>query len=639
MLLLVANSMLASPALAQLSCPQLFSDHMVLQRGIDMTVWGSSAAGERVVVKLDGSMSSALADENGRWEVKLPAHEAGGPYQLEVEGLDEKLTFNNVLVGDVWFSSGQSNMEHPVAGWEWIPHSAVNNYEEELIDTNYPMIRLFKVPKMPAPVELSDFEESAWQSASPESVAGFSSTAWFFAKALRRELNVPIGVIDGSWGGTPIKSWMSRESASNFKEALDIPATPSDFNEDAWRKAELVSLKNTLARRLAISFPEEKDLSMTLIDYYDSGWEETNPLEEGTQFENVVWLRKEVQVPEKFIKESFKLSLGFLNRESSVYVNGEELDFFLYPTPAKVEIPNGLIKSGRNIVTLRLAQPFGNTRFIGNADAYSLSTIKGKFYVSLANNWRFKNEKLPDFGYMTNHHNIATYLFNGMVAPAAKYGIRGFIWYQGESDAGHPELYGEMFPSLITDWRGRWGLGELPFLFVQLTSNELSHDFETPNNSRSQLREVQKQTLSLPNTGMVVSIDLGDPYDVHPKTKQEFGRRLALQALNMAYGKSVVANGPSYESYSVDGNTVVINFDGAVELKKNRVGLGVSFEVAGDDGQFVKATGKVKGRTLYISSEDISQPTAVRFDWSNDPEFYLINKAGLPASPFVLKLE
>ncbi|WOK08603.1 sialate O-acetylesterase [Imperialibacter roseus] len=635
---LAACMVFAGQAMAQLSCAQLFSDNMVLQRGIEMTVWGTSAAGEKISVKLDGLMSSAFADEKGKWEVKLPAHEAGGPYQLEVEGVDEKLAFTNVLVGDVWFASGQSNMEHPVAGWEWIPHSAVNNYEEELTDTNYPTVRLFKVPKMPSPVELSDFEESAWQEASPGSVAGFSSTAWFFAKELSGELSVPIGVIDGSWGGTPIKSWMSRESASQFKQDLEIPPAPDDFNERAWRQAELISLDNTLARRLAISFPNEDDLSKTATEYNDTNWGVTNPLEEGTYYENVVWLRKEVQVPEKFTKGAFRLSLGFLNRESWIYLNGQELGFFLYSQPVEMGIPPGLIKPGKNVVTIRMAQPFGTTKFMGDADAYFLSTAKDKLSIPLAEDWRFKNEKLRDFGYITSHHNQTTYLYNGMVAPAIHYGIKGFIWYQGESDAGHAELYGEMFPSLITDWRKKWGLGELPFLFVQITTTEQTHEFSKPNSSWSYLRQVQKETLALPNTGMVVSIDLGDPYDVHPKTKREFGRRLALQALDVAYDKALVANGPSYESYSLDGNTVVVHFGEAIELKKNKVGLGASFEIAGEDGKFVSATGKVKGSDLHISSSEVSQPKAIRFDWSNDPEYYIINKAGLAASPFVLEL-
>lgn len=624
---------------AQLRCPQLFSDHMVLQRDIPITVWGWAKPGEKVTVSLDGAEASVVADEKGEWISKLPKRAAGGPYQLRVKGANEQLVFSDVLMGEVWFASGQSNMEHPMAGWPWIPHSGINDYEREMADVDYPQVRLFQVPKMPMPVPASDYEASAWALPSEESLRLFSSTAWFFAKELNKELNVPVGIIHGSWGGTPIRSWLSREVATQFAKELDLQPIPENFSVDDWRKNELISLENALERRMTISFPKEGDLAKMALNYDDSGWQETNPLEEDTHFENVVWLRKEALVPEKFAKGPYKLSLGFLNRESRVYVNGRELGFFLYSQPVTLEVPAGLIKPGKNVIGVRLATPFGVTSFEGDGESFELSSANGKFRVSLADNWRFQNDKKDGFGPANNHFSQSTYLYNGMVAPATNYGLKGFIWYQGEADASRAELYGKMFPAMISDWRMKWGLSDLTFLFVQITSIEHSHDTKTPNSSWSQLRQVQKETLRLPNTGMAVTIDLGDPYDVHPKNKTEFGRRLALQALDVAYHEPVKANGPSPVSATLEGKRVVIQFSEDIELKKNRVGLGASFEMAGADGLFVTAAAEVKGNKLYMQAASVATPKAVRFDWSNDPEYYIINKAGLPASPFVLSLE
>ncbi|WP_416865302.1 MAG: sialate O-acetylesterase [Imperialibacter sp.] len=640
-LFLVCLTAMAFPQqlMAQLRCPQLFSDHMVLQRDIPISVWGWANPLEKITVSLDGSEALVVADEKGEWVAKLPKRPVGGPYQLTVKGANEQLVFSDVLMGDVWFASGQSNMEHPMAGWPWIPYSGINDYEKEMADVDYHQVRLFQVPKMPMPVPAVDYEESAWSLPSEESLELFSSTAWFFAKQLNQQLNIPIGIIHGSWGGTPIRSWLSAEVATQFAKELDLQPPPENFDPNDWRNAELASLDNAYERRMTISFPKTDYLPEMALDFDDSGWQETNPIDEDTHFENVVWARKEVRVPEKFAKGPFELSLGVLNRESRVYVNGQELGFFLYSQPAKFEVPVGLIKPGKNVIGVRLATPFGVTSFEGDAEAFVLSHINGKFAVSLADSWRFQNDKKEGFGTITNHYSRPTYLYNGMVAPATNYGLKGFIWYQGEADASRAELYGKMFPTMISDWRTKWGLGDLAFLFVQITSIETSHDIGTPNSSWSQLRQVQKETLKLPNTGMAVTIDLGDPYDVHPKNKVEFGRRLALQALDVAYNEPVEANGPSPLSASLEGKEVVVRFSANIELKKNRVGLGASFELAGEDGQFLPATGEVKGNKLYIHSGTVAEPKAVRFDWSNDPEYYIINKAGLPASPFVLELD
>jgi sialate O-acetylesterase len=627
-------------SMAQLKCPQLFSDHMVLQRDIPISVWGWANPGEKITVSLDGSEALVVADEKGEWVAKLPKRPVGGPYQLTVKGANEQLVFSDVLMGDVWFASGQSNMEHPMAGWQWIPHSEIKDYEKEIADINYPNIRLFNVPKMPMPVAAVDFEESAWAVPTIESVARFSSTAWFFAKKLNRELNIPIGVIHSSWGGTPIRSWMSPESVMIFKDSIGIPPVMAAFDKDEWMGKVRESMTNNLARRMAISFPRAGEVeAYASVSYDASSWSSINPLETDVVFGNVVWLRKGFQVPEKLVQHPLSLSLGFLGRESRIFLNGAELDLFSYPQPVLVDIPAQLVKAGENVLTVRLAQPFGTPKFFGEEKSFFIENSNRSFSINLAREWLLKNDFDDDFGPVKNFHNSPSSLFNGMVAPATPFGIKGFIWYQGESNASRPELYAQMFPELIRNWRTHWGLGDLPFLFVQLSNLELTHEFRKMNSSWSNLRAAQQNTLALSNTGMAVSLDIGNPYNIHPANKQDFGNRLALQAIDIAYDKPVVANGPSYTSFSVEGNTVVVRFGEAIKLRKNAVGLGASFEVAGKDGKFVKATGKVKRNNLHISSSEISQPKAVRFDWSNNPEYYIINKAGLPASPFVLELD
>lgn len=515
---------------------RIFTDNMVLQREVAIPIWGTADPGEQIILQLGSSEAKTMTQLDGRWMANLVKLSAGGPYVLRIKGSTDEIEFKNVLVGDVWFASGQSNIEHPMKGWEYIPHSAVANSEKEIADSNYPEIRLFSVPKYPSPVEQKDLPNGKWEVAGPESVAGFSSTAWFFGKELYQKLKIPIGIINCSWGGTPIQTWMSRESLEHFKDSVDLPVIPDKFDLKEWSEKVTESIERNRVRRNQISYPKlglPEEINNSGFD--NSSWKSVNLLDEGNRFGNIVWLRKNIIVPELFAQQKLKLSLGFLNRQSQVYLNGKELDYFLYPQPVKIEISRELVRPGENILTIRVAQPFGESQVMGSPEQFFLSNTDQSFSCNIAEGWKSNDGLEPIIPAVESYQNNPTYLFNGMVTPVIPYGIKGFIWYQGESDAGRPFLYEKMFQQLIVDWRKLWKQNDLPFLFVQLPTLELSHQLKF--DSWRLLREAQQKALSLPHTGMVVSVDIGDQYDIHPRNKQDFGHRLALQAFKVAYSQ------------------------------------------------------------------------------------------------------
>lgn len=622
-----------SEGFAQIQPARIFSDNMVLQRDIKIPVWGTAAPGEVVTVLLGEKTVSGATDKSGKWKIFLPGCNAGGPFDLKITGSSDTVIFRNILVGDVWFASGQSNMEHPVKGWEWIPHSEVENFEAELQDTKYPEIRLFNVPKFPSPVEQENLMGGEWKTASAESVAGFSAIGWFFAKKINAGLNIPIGIIHASWGGTAIRTWLDRESLELFSDSVDLPPVPQNFNPEEWEKTAAVSIEKHRVRRNQISYPK-KGLAeqITMSGYDDSAWTEIGfPFEKNS---NVAWLRKKIVIPEKIVSQPLQLSLGFLNRQSQVFFNGTELGYFQYPEPVKAEIPRELIKPGKNVLTIRLAQPFGSVQTIGEKEQFFMANTDGSFYISLEEGWKINSGLEPVNAAEESFQNNPAFLFNGMVAPVIPYGIKGFIWFQGESDAGRPFLYEKMFQQLITDWRRRWQLGNLPFLFIQVSNIELSHRFEDFDDSRCLIRLAQQKALELPNTGMVVSADIGDPYDVHPKNKKEFADRLVAQAEKKIYGKKVISDGPLAKSFQVKGNTIIVklNSEGRLIIKGKEDLNG--FEIAGADSQYYPAKIRLKGSRIFISSPNVKNPTAARYAWRNNPNCSLYNAAGLPAAPF-----
>ena len=615
---------------------KMFSDNMVLQRDVPIPVWGTAGPGEQITLRLGTSGIKTLTQQDGTWMAKLPQLPAGGPFQLEIAGNTNKIVFSNVLIGDVWFASGQSNMEHPMNGWEFIPHSAIDSYEKEIADSNYPEIRLFSVPKYPSPVEQKDLPGGKWGIAGPESVSGFSSTAWFFGKELYRKLKVPIGIIHSSWGGTPIQTWMSRESLEPYKTSVKIPEELLKFDPEMWSEKVSESLTKNLIRRNQISYPiDGLPEKISKSDYDDSSWKSVDILNPNSRFGNIAWLRKKIIIPESYHMQKLCLSLGFLGRQSHIFFNGTELGYFSYPRPVIVEIPSQLVLSGENIVSIRLAMPWGETQVFGNKEQFYIANSNHSISLNLVQGWKVNDQIESIIPLSESYQNNPAFLFNGMVTPVIPYALKGFIWYQGESDAGQPQLYEKMFRQLIVDWRKLWNQGDLPFLFIQTSNIEQSHEFDKNSDSWCLLREAQQKALSLPATGMAVSLDMGNPYDVHPKNKKEFGHRLALQAFKIAYHQNITSDGPIYESFIIKGDTMIIQVNNLIDdlLDKNPGGL-TGFEITGKEGHFEEANAFLKGTQIYVFSANQHNPVAVRYAWTNNPKCSVFNNIGLPLAPF-----
>ena len=486
----------ADAVIADVRLPAVISDNMVLQDGMKATIWGWAEPGEQIMVSVNwhNMQWAVTADKDGMWMFKMNPPKVGGPYKMTIKGKNT-ITIQNILVGEVWIASGQSNMQWPV--------KQSDNAEQEIAEANYPEIRLFTVERKTAEKPQSDCTGS-WVSCSPETVPGFSAVAYFFGKELHKELNVPIGLIQTSWGGTPAEAWTRWQ----------ILETEPDFAPILQRYADAVA-----------KYPEAKN---------------------NYELKVIEW------------------------KEASAKAKAEG------KKPPQ-----------------RPREPFG-----------------------------------------PGHHHSPAGLYNAMIAPLIPYGIRGATWYQGEANAGRAYQYRKLFPTMIKNWRNDWGQGDFPFLFVQL-ANFKAVKPEPSESDWAELREAQLMTLSLPNTGMAVIIDIGDANDIHPKNKQDVGKRLALWALAKTYRKKLEYCGPLCKSMEVEGNKVILHFE--------HVGGGLvacgdgplkGFAIAGADHKFVWANAKIAGDTVVVSSDKIAEPVAVRYAWADNPVCNLFNKEGLLASPF-----
>ena len=535
----VGTAGLAITVHAEVTTPAVFSDHMVLQRGMPVPVWGKADPGEEVTVKIAGKDWKTKAANDGKWMVKLDAMEARAtPMELVVAGKNT-LTFKDVLVGDVWICSGQSNME-------WNLGNA-SNADEEIPKSANPNIRLFMVVKKTSFKPLQDCT-GKWNVCGPDTVKPFSAVGYFFGKELNKTLNVPIGLIGTNWGGTPAQSWTSIEG-------LQKEAALKDLADQA--SALEANLPKVMENYTTQVLPK---------------WDE-----------NMKKWKANVEAPFQKEMAAWKTLAAQAKAEGK-------------PEPAKP--------------VMKSPPP--------------------------------RKPNSPD-----NDSHAPTVLFNGMISPLLPYGIKGAIWYQGESNAGNPTQYATLFPAMIRDWRNKWGQGEFPFFFVQL-ANYMKRVDAPVEKGWAELRESQLKTLSLTNTGMAVIIDIGNGADIHPKDKLNVGKRLAFSARKVAYGQDIVHSGPIYKSMAVEGGKAVLKFDhvgsglviGAAPADKSGIEPAKpldelkGFAIAGADKKFVWAKAKIAGDTVVVQSDEVKEPTAVRYGWANNPEVNLYNKDGLPASPF-----
>lgn len=632
---LSALMLLLFSAQATVKLPKLFTDGMVLQREQPIAVWGWADPKEKVSVTLNKQTKTAIADKSGKWTLSLAGESAGGPYTLTVKGKNT-LAVNDVLIGEVWICSGQSNMEMPIGGW-----GLIQNYQQEIQEANFPMIRQFAVPKTISLEPQNDVGGDGWKICSPANAAEFSAVAYFFARDLYKELNVPVGLINTTWGGTMVETWTSREAYENSPEFKDMISRMPRVNLDELQKEREEKAKAKL-QQLQGGLPRAEEVARwSQPDFQETGWHTLNvpgvwEEQEPGDFDGIIWIRRSFDLSEADAGKKAVIELAMIDDKDESYVNGKLIgSTAAYNAKRRYEIPAGLLKAGRNVISIRITDGGGGGGLYG--DAADLKLTVGSTVMPLAGKWPYRVEKISKDQAGIGANSFPTLLFNAMINPLIPYTIRGAIWYQGETNAGRAYEYRKSFPLMINDWRQRWKLGDFPFYFVQLASFGNNNGNSEKGSTWAELREAQLQTLSLPNTGMAITTDIGDSKDIHPKNKQDVGKRLASIALNKTYQKGNAFSGPVYQSFKTDGNRIIVTFSNAEKglWAKDKYGYVKGFEIAGADQHFYYATAAIDGNRIILTNPNVSQPVAVRFGWADDAaDDNLFNKEGFPAGPF-----
>jgi sialate O-acetylesterase len=648
---LLTFALLGAAAMAAVTLPHVFSDHMVLQQGQPIPVWGTAAPGERVLVTLGKAKRQTKADTQGRWRVALPALRAARKQPgltLTVAGTNT-LTCSDVLIGEVWVCSGQSNMQWPT--------SATVNAEKELAGANFPQVRLFTVPNITAAAPKDDCGGN-WLVCTPETAAGFSAVGFYFGRYLHQQLKVPVGLINTSWGGTICEAWTSadalRAKLPEFNAQLDALANPSMTLQQAMAAYE----KKLAERQEAVKafYDLEDDLAgaakTAAAGFDDSAWKtmalpgnwETKGLRD---LDGVVWFRRTLTLPASWAGKEIILRPGPIDDVDNTWFNGTLVggkgrertgETAFWNIPREYRVPGNLVKAGANTLAIRVFDIAGAGGLWGApADTMYAELADGseKTRVALAGDWKYSVAyTLPNPPPNPAGPNYPSVLYNAMIAPLIPYPIRGAIWYQGESNAGRALQYRTLLPTMIADWRARWGVGEFPFLIVQL-ANFMARSSTPAESAWAELREAQALTVTaLPNVGLATAIDIGEANDIHPRNKQDVGLRLGLAARAIAYKQQVPFSGPTFKAMTVKNGEAILTFDhtddGLLVMGDGLKG----FAIAGPDGKFVWAQARLAGNTVILRADGVKKPTAVRYAWGDNPDASLYNGAGLPAVPF-----
>lgn len=625
---------LALEAGAQLRLARLFSDHAILQRQKPIPVWGWTVPGEQVTVALAGKTQQTRADNAGKWQVSFASMEAGGPYTLTVASASGKLERADLLIGDVWLCSGQSNMEWTVA--------QANNYEVERKNADFPKIRHFRVEHEVSLTPESELKSGEWEVCSADKVGKFTAVGFFFARKVFQETGVPIGLLHSSWGGSQVEGWISKEAMCGSDELKDYGENlPKDW-EEADRRLERSIKKRLLGDPDAN--PTLEDEKKYLQAGYDfSRWISADPMWQWDWKGVWAWrgngyMGKTVDIPGEMIGEITTLGLAENFSRNEIYINGELVSAGLMKGTRRILIPANTWKPGPNRLMVKMNKTIDPEWFglglMGSPEDLFVSTETRR--ISLADNeWKLMPSFAEPHTFAHSSNNVGTAIYNAMIAPLIPYGIRGALWYQGESNAGRAYQYRHSFPLMIKDWRKRWN-EDFPFYFVQLSSYG-----DTQNSNQgsywAELREAQTLTLRLPNTGMAVTTDIGNPGDIHPRNKQDVGLRLAANALKFVYAKNVLYSGPMYESarFDNDAATLGFRFVGGGLTVKDKYGYLKGFEIAGEDRVFYFAKAEIVGDKVVVRHPKGQKPQSVRYAWSDATEdANLFNAEGFPACPF-----
>ncbi|OIV43568.1 sialate O-acetylesterase [Flavobacterium johnsoniae] len=613
---------------ANIKMPLLFADGMVLQRNKKIPVWGFADANEKVEVHFNKQIVKTQADKNGKWNLNLNEEKAGGPFELIIIGKN-KITIKNVLVGEVWICSGQSNMEFQVF--------KTKNAAQEITDSNYPMIRHFGVAQDLSGLPKDDLKAGKWEVSSKETVGNFTAVGYYFAKKLYAELKIPIGIINTSWGGTNVETWTSREAFQKSEDFKTMIADVPRLNVDSISKLYALQMKERVEKIQGTPVSTENENVFKDLAFDDKAWGELNtpslwenqPLGD---LDGVVWMRKTITLSADDIKNKAVLYLSKIDDEDITYVNGIEVGKNTqYDLKRVYEIPSNVLKEGKNVIAIRIVDNSGGGGIYGEASDLKLAL--GSKNIPLDGKWKFKVIVVKT---SLSPNSYPSLLYNAMVNPLVPYAIKGVLWYQGEANVWRAKEYKKSFPLMINDWRTQFKQGDFPFYFVQLSTFDEFGGNSQKGSRWAELREAQLETLKLPNTGMAVTTDIGNAKDIHPTNKQDVGLRLAAIALNNVYNKKQVYSGPAFKSQEIKGNQIILTFD--------NIGSGLStpnndelkgFEIAGSDKVFHSAKAIIKDNKIIVSSENVKNPIAVHYGWADDDtEINLFNKEKFPASPF-----
>jgi sialate O-acetylesterase len=630
----------------------VFTDHMVLQRDLPIRLSGTAAPGASVTARFGKAETVCSANQAGDWNLQLPPMPASGePGELIVtasgtEKTEAEITLRDILVGEVWVCSGQSNMEWPL--------NLSNDAEAEIVAADFPKIRLFTVSRRIAMKPAADIPNARWERCSPQTIPNFSAVGYFFGRELHRRLGIPIGLIHSSWGGTPAESWVSADGLLNeprlatLHPAVDFDSAQSlAFQTEYRRKTEELQARTSdapntgLSRGWAeIAEPTGEWNDMRLPTTWQS---------HGLKFSGVLWFRKTVDLPASWAGKDLELAIGSTDKSDVTYFNGTQVgSVTMKDRPDSwsfrrvYTVPGKLVKPGRNVIAVRVHSDLYDGGMRGPAaDMYiRCPGDPAGSKIPLADVWRYAIEK--NFGLVTpltpppgpDNPGTPTVLFNGMIHPLLPLQIRGAIWYQGESNADRHEQYRVLFQTLIKNWRQKWQRDDLAFHFVQL-ANYMARRDEPTDTNWARLREAQALALQIPHTGMAVAIDIGDAADIHPRNKQDVGKRLAHSALHRTYKlNDVVPCGPQFREFRVAAAQARVSFDYAESGLVSHGDRLLGFALAGEDRRFHWADATIDGQTVVLSSPAVRSPVAVRYAWADNPAANLYNTAGLPGVPF-----
>ncbi len=629
--------------------PWFFRDNMVLQREKPIKLWGTSAPKKVFEMEFCGEKRKVKADESGKWRVEFTGKEAGGPFEMKILS-DSSFSFKNILIGDVYMCSGQSNME-------WKLFQAFNA-SHELRIANFPEIRNFTVPKCRSLTPFYNVLPSIWTVTTPHDAASYSALAYFFAKNIHLWEKVPVGLIDNSWGGTPIEYWTSLESLATHPDYQDnakqiLAQNIQNLSGKDKNKSKILPTRDVALAGSPKEIPTDKGMEekwyspdykpVDWLPFTAPGYWENQGLK---AYDGVVWFRKSFSLPPQMAGKELLLNLEILNNFETTYFNGVEIGYKNWaPARRNYIVPANLVKAGKNLIALRIT----NTNGYGGFESKDENDLRIQeliepdepVIVPLSGDWLMKPVAVPvadkTKSISTSDYNVPAGIYNAMVAPFADLSIKGILWYQGETNSFRAYQYQTLFQLMINDWRKQFKQGDLPFLFVQLSAcGALT---ENPvESSWAELREAQTMALSLPNTGMAVTIDVGNPYDVHPTNKQEVARRLAIEAEKVVYGKTELKTSPVYKDMKIDGNKIRISFANVPDGLCAHYGDLKGFAVAGEDKKFIWAKAEIQGNQVVVWSDQVKLPLAVRYAWTASPiesnGANLFTDEGFPVSPF-----